>query len=167
MNAELPGELEAELNRAMAPVVASPRRRRCMREELTGHLLSNYHSELARSPDSREAAEAVKRRFGDSVSIGRDLADSVPFLERITFGLLHQKERNMWRWPLIGILIFLFGITMILPALGKMKQHAQELGQRPDLMHNIAAGLMIGGIITWVGMALLGYGIRSFRRQAQ
>ena len=25
----------------------------------------------------------------------------------------------------------------------------------------------IGGIITWVGMALLGYGIRSFRRQPQ
>jgi hypothetical protein len=167
MNAKLPSELEAELNRAMAPVVASPGRRRCMREELTGHLLSNYHNELARNGDPREAADAVKRRFGDSVIIGRDLADSVPFLERITFGLFHQKERIMWRWLLIGVFVFLFGMSMILPALGQMKQHAHELGQRPDLIHNIAAGLLMGGIITWVGMALLGYGIHSFRRQAQ
>ena len=138
-----------------------------MREELTAHLLSNYCDELAGNPDAREAAEAVIRRFGDSAALGRDLADSVPFLERITFRLLHQKERIMLRWLLLGILLFLFGVSMILPALAKMKQHAQELGQHPQIMHDIVIALLIGATITWIGTGLLGYGIRSARRQVQ
>ncbi len=167
MSPKLPGELEAMLSRAMAPVVASPRRKRCMREELTAHLLSNFCDELAANPDAREAAEAVIRRFGDSATLGRDLADSVPFLERITFGLLHQKERIMLRWLLLGIFIFLFGMSMILPALAKLKQHAQDIGRHPQPMHEVVTALLIGAIITWIGTGLLGYGIRSARRQAQ
>jgi len=154
MNEDRLREFDAQVLRCTKSIIASPGRKRIMREELLAHLLAAYEDEQRRVGDESAAAESARRRFGESDPLRRQLQASVPLLERIVFTCLPRKESSMRHliW-LAGVLAFLVGTGLILPALAKYKQ----LGYfRADATW----GLTIGLIITLAGVSAVIYGVR-------
>src|SRR4051812_22730723 len=77
------------VERAVRPVVAGPKRKMRMREELLAHLDGVYQEELARLGDETAARAEAVRRFGDPTALTGDLQRSVSFRERFD-GRLHR-----------------------------------------------------------------------------
>jgi hypothetical protein len=71
------------VERAVRPVVAGPRRKLRMREELLAHLTGVYEEELARLGDAAAARAEAARRLGDPTQLTRDLEASLTVGDRI------------------------------------------------------------------------------------
>jgi hypothetical protein len=113
MNDRILQDFQAQVDRAVHPVIASPRRTRIMQEELLDHLLETFNEEFARSNDEQSARDAALRRFGDPVEVSARLQASVSKFERALFTFLSGKETPMTRtlW-VIGILAIIVGQNM-------------------------------------------------------
>lgn len=71
------------VERAVRPVLAGPKRKLRMREELLAHLHGVYDEELARLNDEPAARAEAVRRFGDPAALTADQQQSVSFRERL------------------------------------------------------------------------------------
>jgi hypothetical protein len=152
----------ADFDRRVARVVgglrAGRRRKAVMREELLAHLLGAYAQEADRAGPGPPAIGAAVERFGDCDRLARELQAGVPLLERIA-ALIVNKEHRMWRLLILGgFLVTLFGISMVLPALAKLKHVAANTGVGHPLMM-LALGLSIGVAVAVVGLSLVTWGI--------
>jgi ATP-dependent Clp protease ATP-binding subunit ClpC len=78
-------ELKIVVERAVRPVRARLTRKRKMREELLGHLVSIFEEELQRSGDEQAALLEAKRRFGTPSELTSELQESVSRWERVGF----------------------------------------------------------------------------------
>lgn len=157
-------EFEQAVERIVAPLRAGPRRKAVMREELLAHLLGTYAQELDRSGNSPAAIDATIRRFGEGDALSRELEASVPALERMA-AMFFGNERRRWiLLVLVGLFVMLFGTTMVLPALAKLKHLANLSVGREPLM-TIVAGVAVGVAIAVTGLHLLAWGIIRRLRQ--
>jgi hypothetical protein len=84
------------VERIVRPVRAGTARKRKMREELLAHLTAVYDEEFARLHEPGAAMRAAAERFGEPGELTRELQNSLPFHERISYFL----EKWMgWRAP--------------------------------------------------------------------
>jgi hypothetical protein len=163
-------ELDARTRDTLAPLFASPARRRAMHEEIYSHLLASFEEELARpGAHPADAIDAAARRLGDPADLRRQLQSSVPFVERLFFQLIPRKEAPMSRWIwLLAVCAFLFGLSMVLPALAQIKQGV--LHSTPGVLWNPVGILLFatGLLITLAGLGTILYGVvhRLRRRPA-
>lgn len=74
-------ELEAVVERTVAPVRTTLVRKRQMREELLAHLVSVFEQAAVRLGDETLAVQEAKSRFGDPVELSGQLQESVPWME--------------------------------------------------------------------------------------
>ena len=104
MSDETLARFEAVVDDAVRRVLAGGWRKRVMREELLGHLLSVYEEEVVRRGDARAAREAAERRFGGGEELARQLQASVPWGERVFCAWFCPKETVMSRpgWMFTG-----------------------------------------------------------------
>jgi len=150
--------LERYVDRAVGSLRATSRRKSVMREELLAHLLDTFAQELQSAGGADAAMGETIRRFGDCDDLARELAASVPALERMAFLLLNPESR-MWRLLCgFGVLVTSFGTTMVLPALAKLKHLGSLTGNGQPLM-TLVVGVMIGTVVAVAGVHLLGWGI--------
>jgi len=113
---------------------ASAARKRAMREELLAHLASAYEEELHLKSDAAEAAEAARRRFGNTDELRTRLQASVSPLDRL-LAMCFQKELLMSRWFWIVAWIFVMaGFCFIVPS---------------SMLPGLFAGTVIGGAGVW------------------
>jgi hypothetical protein len=142
-----------EVDRALAGVAASPRRKREMREELLAHLVGAYEQEVERVGESEAAARAAVGRFGADESLARELERSVPWYERVLWLVLHAKEHRMSRfvWPL-GLAAVAIGMSVMLPALAALRHKWPEAA-----VHGVL--LAVGAMVVLAGLAMFAYGI--------
>jgi hypothetical protein len=150
--------LDQHVDQLIHPLLASSGRKSRMREELTAHLLDAFAQELQRAADAEAARDATLRRFGDRDALTQDLQASVPALERLVF-LILKSVRHMWRLLVgLGVLVMLFGTSMILPALAMLKRQGVAHGNAEPMMR-LVVGIIIGVAILMAGVHLLGWGI--------
>jgi len=107
MNHERANNFELYVRQIVQPIEARAGRKRMMREELLAHLLAVYEEEAERLGDERAAQRAARRRFGNSMELGRQLQASVPSFERILSKYLFREETVMSRWLIAGIVAVL------------------------------------------------------------
>jgi len=152
-------DFESHVARIVAPLVARRARKESMREELLLHFHQAYEEEFARSGDERVATEATVHRLGDGNVLSSRLQASVPFLEMLICLIFPRKELMMsrWFWILLGCLVSLFGTSMVLPVLSRLKHSG-------SLTTDTAGGLALGLAIVVAGLGLLAYGIRRLIR---
>lgn len=153
-------DLVAHAERAAGPVLASPRRRRQMREELLAHLLAAYDEEFARLGDEWAAAAASRARFGEPETLAAELRASVPLVERVIFVLFQRKGCIMWRWLLaVGLVAVLVGLGFVMPAVAQLRDqgHLGALG---------VSLLVLGVVVTLGGLGSLGFGVRALRTRS-
>jgi hypothetical protein len=152
-------QFEGRVARIVAPLVARAGRKRMIREELLSHFWQVYEEERDRLGEDAAAADATLGRMGDADELSSQLQASVPLLETLICLCLARKELFMgrWLWLLLGCLAALFGTSMILPVLAKMKHSG-------SLPSDAAEALGIGIAILLAGLVLLGYGIKRLRR---
>jgi hypothetical protein len=158
-------ELRGYVDHIVSKIRVPRRRRSAIREELTAHLMEIFAHELARAPaDARAAFEAALRRFGDGDALSNEIQASVPALEQMLF-LLFNRERRMWRLMIgVGFVVILLGTSILLPALGKIRQLGDVNFHGQPVM-TLALGVMIATAIVMVGVHLLGWGIaRAVRK---
>jgi hypothetical protein len=168
MNPDRLREFEAIASRIIQPILASPRRRRSMREEMLAHLCQAYEEELTRRGDDQAAADSARQRLGDADQLRRQLQASVPYFEHLFCAVFFHKEMVMSRWQwimglfasLVG-LGFMFGLAIVLPATAKLA-HAVDLTQNKDNVLDAAMALKISlmSLLTLaILVALAGIGI--------
>lgn len=159
MNDPLP-DFEPSLRQTLRGLVASPRRKHRMHDELLAHLLASYDEERAAGLDPADAARAALRRLGDPADLRRQLQSSVPLIERLFFQAL-SKETIMSRWIwFLALFAFFFGPSMVLPALARHKHQGVPWSA-------IAPYLAIGLSITLAGLGTILYGVaHRLRRRA-
>jgi len=154
MNDQILSHLQQQVDQIITPLRATRRRKSLMREELLAHLLDIYETETTHS-DPPAALTQTLRRFGDSTSLSKDLQSSVPIFERILQSL-YNKEPTMNRlWLtllLTGIAGLAFGLSLILPALAKLKLEGRLPGG-----HIIP--IVIGAIIMYTGFQICCWGL--------
>jgi len=153
-------QLEKHARDLLARIIASPRRRRAMQEELAAHLISSYEEELAQRHDARAAANATLHRFGHAADLRHQFQSSVPAVEYMIF-FLCTKENAMSRWIflLIGIVVSFFGTGLILPALAKQRDHGGPWSE-------VALFLAMGLVITLAGIGTIVYAIARRDKRA-
>lgn len=83
MNATILTQLKVVVERAVRPVLASPARKRQMREELLAHLVGTFEEELARLGDEESALRETTRRFGDPQELSSRIQAGVPRWDRL------------------------------------------------------------------------------------
>ena len=161
-------ELDRYVDRAVACLRAPRRRRAVIREELSAHLHEIFAQERQRGAgdDVRPALDATFRRFGDCDLLAQQLQASVPALQQILY-LLFNRERHMWRLMIGGgVLVMLFGTSILLPALGKIK-HLGNVSYNGQPLMTLVVGVMVAMVIVMVGLHLLAWGIaRRVRKPA-
>jgi hypothetical protein len=147
--------LAGRVERIVAPLAVSRKRKELMREELLAHLCEAYEQELALPADDDAATEAAMRRLGEVAELTGRLQASAPAPEMILFLCGGRKEILMsrWFWLLLGVLAAFFGTGLILPALAKFKEIAQLFGTKAHA-GDALVGLAIGEFIFLVGLAL-------------
>jgi hypothetical protein len=158
-------QLQEHVEETVGRLRAASRTKAIMREELLAYLIDVYDQESHSCESAAAAMEATLCRFGDRREISRELQASVPARERI-FSMLFNKELRMWRWLIVsGVLAFLLGTSLVLPALARLKQLAALAGDSSPAMHIFA--LTMGMLIAVCGMHALGWGIvRTMRKAA-
>ncbi len=75
-------ELKIVVERAVRPVRATFGRKRTMREELLGHLISIFEEEVGKLGNEPAALERANQRFGDPKGLTSELQQSVPAWDR-------------------------------------------------------------------------------------
>jgi hypothetical protein len=151
-------EFRRRVERVVARLRAGRWRKAVVREELLAHLLGAYAQESDRTGPGPAALAAAIERFGDCDALARELQRTVPSPERIA-ALIFNKEHRMWRLLILGgIFVTLFGVTMVLPALAKLKHVAVNTGVGHPLMM-LALGLSIGVAVAVIGLSLVTWGI--------
>jgi hypothetical protein len=95
MNSEIIDNFESKIAHAVRPIVASPRRKRVMREELLAHLIASYSEELSRVSDPEVALGSAIRRFGNVDELREQLQAAVPRWERAVYECFDRKELLM------------------------------------------------------------------------
>ena len=89
MNAEIGHEadlaLRKQIERAVRPVRAGPRKKLAMREELFAHLKAIHADELTRHADNRAALTAALQRFGEPAALTAELNASVSLAEKFAY----------------------------------------------------------------------------------
>ena len=153
-----PPDFDAHVRSAIDPIPANPWRKRAMREELLAHLMGAYEQELAGSDSPHSAAAAAKNRFGNLQVLRQELRQSVPLIERLIFQFFTPREPLMFRWILIGFAFFLFGMSMILPALAQIRDHK-------EFTEDAVIRLAIGLAIVLAGIAFSTYRAIKLSRQ--
>jgi hypothetical protein len=83
MNATILTQLKVIVERAVRPVLASPARKRQMREELLAHLVGTFEEELERLGDEESALRETTRRFGDPRELSSQIQLGVPRWDRL------------------------------------------------------------------------------------
>ncbi len=78
-------ELKIVVERAVRPVRASIARKRKMREELLGHLVSTFAAEVGKLGDEQATLEQAKQRFGDPQELTNQFQEDVPWSDRLLF----------------------------------------------------------------------------------
>jgi hypothetical protein len=170
MSHDLPPNFDPHVRDALRGLFAAPRRVRQMHDELLAHLLASYEEELTRPGATPTAAAAsAARRLGDPADLRLQLQSSVPLPERLLFQIVSRKENPMSRWIwLLAVCAFLFGMSMVLPALAQIKQGV--LHSTPGVPWNPVGILLFatGLLITLAGLGTILYGVvhRLRRRPA-
>ena len=159
MTDDIRSQLEHEVEQIITPLRASPRRKSLMREELLAHLISLYEHESTQSPSTPAALTATLRRFGNADSLTLDLQSSVPALERIFSWNKELAMKRLWlNLLLLGIAGLAFGLSLVLPALAKLKLDGHLPG--PPI-----AFLVLGAVSMFAGAQAFAWGIaRRMRR---
>jgi hypothetical protein len=147
-----PDGLEAHVRQAVDPIPASPRRKRAMREELLAHLIGAFEQELTSTGDPTTAAGAARKRFGNLETIRDELRQSVPLFERLIFIHFSLLEPPMLKWILVGIACVAVGMSVVLPALAKLKAGEKFTTEAGVL-------LSVGALLVLLGLWTIGYKI--------
>jgi hypothetical protein len=79
-----------------------------------------------------------------------------------------SKEHRMWRLLVLGgFLVTLFGISMVLPALAKVKHLGALAGNKGEPLMMLVVGVSVGVAIVMTGLHLLAWGVaRRMRKPA-
>jgi hypothetical protein len=95
VNDDITAIFESQVAHVVHPIVASPRRKRVMREELLAHLIASYSEELSGTRDPESALESAMQRFGDVDELREQLQAAVPGWERAVYECFDRKELVM------------------------------------------------------------------------
>lgn len=163
MNDAILKELRVVVERAVRPVQATMSRKRKMREELLGHLVSIFEEEMLLNGDEQTSLEHAKQRFGDVHELSEQIKGSIPrrewfscFTERVVLFrkgesvLAHSARVAVWAFVLFAT------ISVLLPLVSLLRGRQHEL-VRLEIAF-VAAGIVFAGL-SFV-MTLLGHGLQ-------
>ena len=153
-----PPDFDARVDQAVAPIPASPRRKRAMRAELLAHLMGAYEEERTSGHSPQTALAATTSRFGNLDLLREELWHTVPLMERLIYRFISLREPRMLKWILFAIGCAAIGLSMILPALAKIKA-----GEK--FTSDAAVPFSIGVAIALVGLIICLYKITRKLRQ--
>ena len=111
MNDDVLKELEAVVERVVHPVRATMARKRQMREELLGHLVSVFEQAVEKLGDENLALQEAKSRFGDPAELSGQLQRSVSGWNRLLLFAEKVVAVAVCNVLLIVVLMFLLRET--------------------------------------------------------
>ncbi len=143
-------QLEAIVEQVLRPVWTTRMRKQMLREELLAHVLDVFADEVANLGNEQQALEKTRKRFGSAAEVGTEF--------QVTFSMskyllsLFSKETLMARWLwFVAVVAIFVGPALIMPAVAKFNQ---------DGILTIVP-LLIGIVITLVGLGTVGYGFKQ------
>jgi hypothetical protein len=166
--------LRAQVERVVRPIRASSFRKDRMREELLSHLIRQFDEELARTGDAQFSTAEAIRRFGDAVSLARELQASVPWLERWAFssfpnsGPIRRRSgespvryiirMNCWAGAFGTAIYAVFALVIMIA--GSQRPHRIDQPTSSQLLV-FCMGLAAIQFAGMIGLGLLSEGIRQ------
>jgi ATP-dependent Clp protease ATP-binding subunit ClpC len=157
-------ELKTVVERAVRPVRATMARKRKIREELLGHLISVFEEAVEKHCDEQAALDQSRQRFGDPRELFGQLQGAIPrsdWFAGLGDGImLHRRGESAFAHAIrvAAVMFASYAMTMvILPSVLWFRGRADEIGWL-ELMSLVAA-ICLGGLVLTI--TLLGHGIRQ------
>lgn len=120
--------LMRHVERAVRPVVATPRRKLHMREELLAHLQSIYDQQRPRAASDDEAVDAAIARFGPADELSRQLTASVPWYDPIQPWLDPIRHRKPFSYRTAALAVSTVHLVIVVLALSLMALTFKDIG---------------------------------------
>jgi hypothetical protein len=168
MNPNITKQFETLVSQATGSIIASPKRRQAIADELLAHLTQTYEEELSRTNDESAALQNTLQRFGNLEQLQQELRSSIPLHQRI-ITLITQPETTMSKHskPLGFALFFvgfafMFGLAVVMPATAKLAHQAnptltmdQAIEANDVLRISLHSLVLFAIAVTLTGLALL------------
>lgn len=168
MNLDIAKQFQALASQATRNIIATPKRRQAIADELLTHLHQTFEQELSKTQNESTALDNTLNRFGNLQKLQQELRSSIPWQEKFLY-LLTNKETAMSRLSkplgfalfIVGF-AFMFGLAIVMPATAKLAKQAnptltldQAIQANDVLRISLHSMVLFAMLVTLTGLALL------------